>query len=56
MMSAMRSSARERSAGAVLPHFSLAAWAASSARSTSSASERAISQKGFPVTGLMFSK
>ena len=44
------------SPGAVLPHAAAAAWAASSALSTSAASERATSQNGWPVTGVKFSK
>ena len=45
-----------RSAGAVLPHAGAAAWAASSALSTSAASERGTSQNAWPVTGVGFSK
>lgn len=45
-----------RSAGAVLPHAGAAAWAASSALSTSASSERATSQNVWPVTGVGFSK
>ena len=45
-----------RSAGLVRPQASLAAWAASSAGSMSAASERAISQTGWPVIGEMLSK
>jgi hypothetical protein len=45
-----------RSAGEVLPQASLAAWAASSASSTSSLLERATSQKGWPVIGVTFGK
>lgn len=45
-----------RAVGEVRPQESRAAWAASSAFSMSSAVERATSQKGLPVTGLMFSK
>ncbi len=45
-----------RSATLVLPQASLAAWAASSAFSTSAASERAISQRISPFTGEGFSK
>jgi hypothetical protein len=40
----------------VLPQASLAACAASRARSMSAASERGISQNALPVTGLRFSK
>jgi hypothetical protein len=45
-----------RSVGEVRPQASRALWAASSAFSMSSCVERGISQKGLPVTGLMFSK
>ena len=45
-----------RSAGAVLPQASFALCAASSASSMSSACERAISQTGLPVIGVMLSK
>jgi hypothetical protein len=45
-----------RSATGVFPHRGAAAWAASSALSTSSALDRAISVKTCPVTGLGFSK
>ena len=45
-----------RSAGLVRPQASLAACAASSAASTSDASERAISQTGWPVIGETLSK
>ena len=41
---------------AVRPQASFAAWAASSAASMSDASERAISQTGWPVIGEMLSK
>ena len=40
----------------VRPQLRLAPWAASSARSMSSAVDRAISVNGWPVTGEMFSK
>jgi len=56
MRSAIRSRTRERSAALVLPQASLAAWAASRARSTSSACERAISQTLRPVIGEALSK
>jgi hypothetical protein len=46
----------DRSATAVRPQASLAAWAASRAASMSDASERAISQTGWPVIGEMLSK
>ena len=46
----------ERSAALVRPHASLAAWAASSARSMSAAVPRATSQKVLPFTGDGFSK
>jgi len=52
----MRLSTPARSAGELRPHAAFAAWAASSARSTSSALERGISQNALPVTGVMFSK
>ena len=45
-----------RSAGEVRPHASFASWAASSAFSMSSDVERATSQNGLPVTGVMSSK
>ena len=45
-----------RCAGDVLPHLPLAAWAASSASSMSSAVERAISHSLAPVTGVGLSK
>ena len=44
-----------RSAALVRPQASLAAWAASSAFSTSAASERAISHSTWPLTGEVFS-
>ena len=53
---AILSSSRPRSAPEVLPHAALAACAASSARPTSAACDRAISHSGLPVTGVMFSK
>lgn len=56
MRSAMRLRISARAAGLVLPQASLALCAASSAASTSFASERAISPSGRPVTGEMFSK
>ncbi len=56
MRSAILLSTRARSAGEVLPHLLLAAWAASRASSMSSAVERGISQKPLPVTGDTFSK
>ena len=49
-------SSTARSAALVLPQASLAAWAASSARSMSAASERAISHSTAPFTGEVFSK
>ena len=45
-----------RSAAAVLPQAGAAAWAASRAFSTSVSSDRGISQNGWPVTGVGFSK
>ena len=54
--SAMRFRISARSAAQVRPQASLAAWAASSAASMSSASERAISHSFAPVTGEMLSK
>ena len=45
-----------RCVGLVCPQLSRAAWAASSASSMSFAFERGISQKVFPVMGVMFSK
>ena len=56
MRSAMRFNKRARSATAVLPQASLAAWAASRACSMSSAVERGTSQKGLPLTGEGFSQ
>ena len=41
--------------GLAAPQASLAAWAASSARSTSRASERATSHRAWPFTGEVFS-
>ncbi len=55
MRSAMRSSARERSAAEVRPQASAALWAASRARSTSSWVERATVQITRPSIGEMFS-
>ena len=52
MRSAILLRMRERSAGEVLPQASLAACAASSAFSMSSAVERATSHSGRPVTGV----
>ena len=52
MRSAILLRMRARSAGEVLPQASLAAWAASSAISMSSAVERATSQSGWPVIGV----
>ena len=43
-------------AAEVVPHFALAACAASSAASISSAPERGISHNACPVTGVTFSK
>ena len=45
-----------RSATLAEPQASLAAWAASSARSTSAASDRATSHRGWPFTGEVFWK
>ena len=56
MRSAILLSITERCAYEVLPQASLAAWAASRARFTSSAFERGTSQNGLPVTGETFSK
>ena len=56
MRSAMRLRISARSAALVRPQASFAAWAASSAASTSVASERAISQSSWPFTGERFSK
>jgi len=56
MRSAMRFRIRARSAGLVRPQASLALWAASSAASTSAASERAISHSTWPLMGEVFSK
>ena len=56
MRSAIFSRTFDRSAALVLPQSSFAAWAASSASSTSSAVERATSQTLAPVIGVMLSK
>jgi len=56
MRSAMRLRTRARSTTLVRPQASFAACAASSAASTSCASERAILQTTWPVTGEMLSK
>ncbi|MNR43951.1 hypothetical protein D3C85_1626290 [compost metagenome] len=56
MRSAILFRIRARWATLVLPQASLAAWAASSASSTSAASERAISHRTRPFTGEVFSK
>ncbi len=52
----MRSRIDDRSVTEVRPHAGAAAWAASSARSTSSAVPRATSAKTLPLTGEGFSK
>ena len=56
MRSAILFNTIARSVGDVAPQAALAAWAASSALSMSSAVERGISQKVRPVTGVTFSK
>src|SRR5882757_9369541 len=56
MRSAILLSICARSATAVRPQASFAAWAASRAASMSDASERAISHTGWPVIGEMLSK
>ena len=56
MRSAIFSRMLERSVGDVLPQAGAALWAASSARSMSSAVERGTSQNTAPVTGVMLSK
>ena len=54
MTSAMRFSTRDRSVVDASPHATRAAWAASSASSTSSGVDAGISVNGFPVTGVRF--
>src|SRR5579859_800557 len=56
MRSAIFKRMLERSATEVRPHFSRAAWAASSASSTSSACERATWHSTSPLIGLILSK
>ena len=56
MRSAMRFRISARSATLARPQASFAAWAASSAASTSVASERAISHSFAPFTGEKLSK
>ena len=51
MRSAMRFKMSARSAAGVRPQAGAAAWAASSAASTSAALERCTSHSGWPVTG-----
>ena len=54
MASAIALRTAARSVSEASPQASFAAWAASSASSTSSGVERATSQNGLPLTGLMF--
>jgi hypothetical protein len=54
--SATRLRMRALTATAERPHWSATAWAASMARSTSSACERAIRQMTWPVVGEILSK